>query len=125
MLHRNRHNGIRCICKQNHQKNTEILCNPVRTFIKQDAKILKNTQLYPLLFVDRDSYESKNQVPSLHLMIGAITMLNHNQDANCYISWHIGEDIQTACAKLYAKRHICSGEELFIQYHNIDEYDFI
>ncbi|WP_423910965.1 SET domain-containing protein [Candidatus Spongiihabitans sp.] len=49
-------------------------------------------------------------------------MVNHSSNENCRIKWKLEGDV--AQAKLIAKRNIDAGEELFIRYYNIGEYDF-
>jgi len=104
--------------------NTVILCDPVRTFTGEDAIMLRRTKAYHLFFVDPSTYAPNNVISPVHLVLGPISIVNHRSDENCWISWEANKDMENAQVKLIAKRNISADEELFIRYHNIDEYAF-
>jgi|GEM_PF-4292886 len=118
-----RHMGMGLIAIKPIAADTEILRDPVRSFNGPDCDLIRKSSAYPLFFVDREAYTAEGSLPPLHLVVGPITMINHNKDANCAVSFAIyGED--NPHAKLVAKRPISEGDQIFITYHNIDEYDF-
>jgi SET domain-containing protein len=105
--------------------NSLILQDPVRSFDPIESALLKRTSAYHLLFVDRETYAGKDNICRLHLVVGPISMINHNSEANCNVEWNIAEDRDyLANASLVANRHIKAGEEIFIDYLNVEEYEF-
>ena len=96
----------------------------MRSFDGKDAQLLRKTAAYHLLFVDRTHYALKNENSPLHLVVGAISMVNHCKYPNCTLQWNIDPSECETCATLIAQKPIKLGEELFIEYHNIDEYEF-
>lgn len=106
-------------------ERTEILCEPVRTFKGRDAELLRQTDAYRMMFVDRTSYEDNTGNPPIHLVLGAISMLNHGDDENCVVCWELDDDKpEKSRVRLVAAKDIKSGEQLLMRYHNVDEYDF-
>ncbi len=61
--------GLGVIAVKGITNNTEILCDPVRTFSGQDSALLRKTKAYHIFFVDRDTYSSKDDTSSLHLVV--------------------------------------------------------
>lgn len=105
--------------------NQLILQDPVRSFEPLESALLKETSAYHLLFVDRETYAGKDNNCKLHLVVGPISMINHSDNANCSVEWNIaGNDYYLAKASLVSNRHIKAGEEIFIDYLNVEEYEF-
>ncbi|MEO9515993.1 MAG: SET domain-containing protein-lysine N-methyltransferase [Rhizobiaceae bacterium] len=106
-------------------ERTEITCNPVRTYKDKDAELLRKTDAYRMMFVDRDIYGPNGSNPPIHLVLGSISMLNHGDKENCMVLWELNEvKPEMSQAKLIAMRDINPGEQLLMKYHNFDEYDF-
>jgi len=116
--------GLGVVAQRRIEMDTEILCDPVRTFTGDDAARIRSTEAYHILFVDRETFDVENKRSPLHLVVGPISILNHSKNANCHILWEIGEDVRSPRARLFARRDILPGEQLVISYHNIEEYDF-
>lgn len=116
--------GLGVIARDDIQAGSEILCDPVRTFSKDEAEKLRSSEAYYLTFVDRETYGKGVKFSPVHLVVGPISMINHNRHPNCEVTWDIGRGVLNPKARLHAKRDILEGEQLFIAYHNIDEYDF-
>lgn len=102
----------------------KILIDPVRSFEGLDAERIRNTNAYHILFVDRQKYTENSSGFPLHFVIGPISIINHCKESNCFIRWNLEPAGIESSAILIAKRKIYSGEELFITYYNIEEYDF-
>ena len=101
-----------------------ILCDPVRTFVEHDAEILRKTSAYHILFVDRQTFGMKGKVSPLHLAVGATSIVNHSRIPNCFVEWCLSNEIEESKVKLISNCPIKKGNEFFINYHNISEYDF-
>lgn len=105
--------------------NRLILKDPVRSVDLPEAALLKETSVYHLLFVDRETYAGKGKICRLHLVVGAISMINHSDHPNCRLEWNIsGNAGSLANACLVSDRHIDKGEEIYIDYMNVEEYEF-
>ena len=117
--------GLGIFARRNIIERTEILCDPVRTFDKHDAKLLRQTDAYRMMFVDREKFGSSTVNPPIHLVLGPIAMLNHGNEENCFVSWELdNERPEKSRARLFAKRDIKAGEQLLMRYHNAEEYEF-
>lgn len=115
--------GLGVVATRDIDANTEILRDPVRTFTGHETAVLRETSAYHLLFVDRDTY-APGGGSALHLVVGPISMVNHDKNPNCIVDWSVGYGVKNPHAKLITTRKIPRGAQIFISYHNIDEYDF-
>jgi hypothetical protein len=98
-----------------------IMENMYRTICKSEKAALCSSEIYEYLFVDRQQYMDKTTLPcDLHLVFGAISLINHSNIPNCDLIWDPTKDLPTV--KLLSTRAITPGEELSIFYTNIDEY---
>ena len=116
--------GLGVVANCDIPKETTILCDPVRSFAGRDSLLLRQTSAYHYLFVDRRTHSKDNLRPVLHLVVGPISMINHSNKANCRIQWNHQKTLSKSKAALVANRNISAGQELFISYHNIEDYEF-
>lgn len=106
-------------------ESSVIVRDPVRTFVGKDAELLKQTDAFRMMFVDREAYDDGAPDAPVHLVLGSIGMLNHGKKSNCEVVWNIASSDDTnRFAQLVAKRKIVAGEQLLMTYHNAEEYDF-
>lgn len=115
--------GLGVRASTNIDRGVSILRDPVRTFSGKDASLIRQTSAYHLYFVDRGSYKCGTKNSPIHAAIGPISIINHDANPNSELRWcKIGK--VDAYVELFSSREIYAGEELFISYHNIDEYEF-
>lgn len=102
----------------------EILKDPIRTFTGSDTLKLRETEAYHILFVDRDHYTTENKKSPLHFAVGPISIVNHSDEPNCKVVWDFDVHDTMSSVALIATKDILPGDEFFISYHNIQEYNF-
>lgn len=96
-----------------------IMCDAVDRYSGQEAKALRDRELYYHLFVDPDHYRKHRQIDLLWA-IGPISIINHSNSPNCEVLWRKSSDFEWVV--LQSLRAIEPYEELTIFYTNIVEY---
>jgi hypothetical protein len=104
-------------------KGTVLLRDPVRSFDGPDASLIRKTTAYELYFVDRASYSLGDAQSPVHAALGPVSIINHDTSPNAKLRWLKTGEVN-AYVELSSTVEIEAGEEVFISYHNIDEYEF-
>lgn len=103
-------------------KDTLIEVSPVASFSPDQRDIIDKTELGAYCFVIRSEYE-KSKKACGHIVFGLSSLCNHSESPNAYIKW-VKNEIGL-WAHLIALQDIQPGDEISLNYTNIDEYSSV
>ena len=114
--------GLGVFARREIRASTLLTFAAIRPVTGADAKILRSTEVFHHLFVDRRSYVKGQKFCNLHIAFGSISIVNHSDNPNCYLQWEY--DGMRSFVYLIASRNIAEGSEITIFYENVSDYDF-
>ena len=115
--------GLGVFALRNIKVNTILTCAVFRTIRKSDCRIVRSTEIFHHLFVDRRTYSDNPKDCELHIAFGSISVINHAENPNCYLRWEYNG--RYSFVNLISSRNIFRDEEILISYENISDYDFL
>ncbi len=112
--------GVGVFASQYIKSDCVILRELDRRIPGKDKPALMNSKIYDFLFVDRVQFNKQQKTSDLHVVFGAISIVNHAEQPNSAVRWMGYGDLPVA--ELFAIKEIAPGEEIFHKYENVDEY---